>query len=144
MEDSAAVRPDAPVDGRGRPPLLVALAVLLLAETALVLALVVWELVGLLTSRPDSYATAIALLVLGVVAVAWGLATGIATLRAQGWIRASAVTWQVLQLAVAVGCFQGLYARPDIGWALLLPALAGILLAVSRPVVRATTRPAAE
>lgn len=124
-----------------RPPLLIALAALLFAETALVLALVVWELVGLLTARPDSYASAIALFVLGIITVGWGLATGIATLHGRGWIRASVVTWQVLQLAVAVGCFQGLYARPDLGWALLIPAVAGILLAVSKPVVQATSPP---
>jgi len=141
VDDSPAVHPgDASSSRPARPAALLALAVLLFAETAVVLALVAWELLELFTARPDSYATAFALLALGVIAVGWGLATGLAALRSRGWIRASAVTWQVLQLAVAVGCFQGLYARPDVGWALLLPAIAGILLAVSKPVVRATSR----
>jgi hypothetical protein len=50
------------------------------------------------------------------------------------------VTIQILQIAVAVGSFQGLYARPDLGWALLVPALAGIVLVLTPQVVKATTR----
>jgi hypothetical protein len=68
------------------------------------------------------------------------VATFVGLLRRRSWARASALTIQILQLAVAVGCFQGLFARPDLGWALLAPAVVAAVLAVSPPVVRATAR----
>ncbi len=37
------------------------------------------------------------------------------------WMRGAIVVWQVLQLAIAIGSFQGLFARPDIGWLLVDP-----------------------
>jgi hypothetical protein len=46
----------------------------------------------------------------------------------------------VLQIAVAIGCFQGLFARPDIGWALLVPAVLALVLLFTPPVVAATAR----
>lgn len=123
-----------------RPPLLVALAVILGLESALVTALAVWLLVDLLTIVPESFATAIAIFVLTALAAAWAIATlvGILTLRA--WARASTVTIQILMLAVAVGSFQGLVARPDLGWGLLVPAVAAVVLAVVPSVVKATAR----
>lgn len=127
-------------DGHRRPPLLVALAVLLFLEALLVAGAAVWLLVELLTVTPESFTTAVAILVLVVIAAVWVVATAIGALRAQNWTRASAVTIQILQIAVAVGSFQGLYARPDLGWALLVPALVGIVLAVSPQVVKATAR----
>ena len=50
------------------------------------------------------------------------------------------MTIQILQIAVAVGCFQGLVARPDLGWALLIPAIVAGVLALTPSVVRATVR----
>jgi hypothetical protein len=123
-----------------RPPLLIALAVLLFLEAALVIALTVWLLVDLLTETPQSFASAVAIFVLVALAAVWVTGTAIAALRGRSWSRASAVTIQILQIAVAVGSFQGIFARPDLGWALLVPALVGVVLALSPQVVRATTR----
>jgi hypothetical protein len=122
------------------PRLVIALAVLLFIEAAGAIALVVWLAFELAAAGPESYASGIALLVLAVLAAVWIVFTAISTLRLKSWVRASAVTWQVLQIAVGIGSFQGLYARPDLGWALLVPALLGIGLALSPSVVRATTR----
>jgi hypothetical protein len=124
----------------GHPPLLIALAVLLFAEAALLGAVVIWLVVELVAARPTSYLSAVAILVLVALSAAWVLATAIGTLRGRSWIRGSAVTWQVMQIAIAAGCFQGLYARPDLGWALLVPSIIGILLAISPQVVAATRR----
>lgn len=125
---------------RRLPGVLIFLAVILLAEAAVVTALAVWLLVELLTQTPASYATAVAMLVLVVLAAVWIVVTAVGALRARGWARASAVTIQILQIAVAVGCFQGLYARPDVGWALLVPAVVAAVIAFLPQVVRATTR----
>ena len=50
------------------------------------------------------------------------------------------MTWQLVQVFVAIGCFQGLYARPDLGWALLIPSVLVIVLLFTRSVLEATSR----
>jgi hypothetical protein len=128
------------VTGSRRHPLLVALAVIVFAECALMGAAAVYLIVELLVDVPTSFASAIALTVLVVIAAVWLAVIGVNTLRGAPWVRGAIVTWQILQIAVAVGAFQGLFARPDIGWALLIPAIAALLLLFTRPVVSATTR----
>lgn len=123
-----------------RPPALLALAVILFLEAALVTALAVWLLIDLLTLTPEYLTTAIAIFVLTALAAVWVIVTAAGILRRRAWARASTVTIQILQIAVAVGCFQGLVARPDLGWALLIPALVAGVLALTPSVVRATVR----
>lgn len=123
-----------------RPPALLALAVILFLEAALVTALAVWLLIDLLTLTPEYLTTAIAIFVLTALAAVWVIVTAAGILRRRAWARASTLTIQILQIAVAVGCFQGLVARPDLGWALLIPALVAGVLALTPSVVRATVR----
>ncbi len=125
---------------QGRPALLLVLAIIVGLEAVLVTGLAVWLLIELLTQRPESYPSAIAITVLGFLAAAWAIATFAGLIRRRSWARASALTIQILQLAIAVGCFQGLFARPDLGWALLVPAVVAGILAISPAVVRATGR----
>jgi hypothetical protein len=66
--------------------------------------------------------------------------TGIGVLRGRPWVRGAVVVWQILQMAVAVGSFQGMFARPDIGWLLLAPAIVALGLVFTKPVVEATAR----
>lgn len=124
-----------------RPRALLVLAALLAAEALLVWAAAAWLVVELLTATPSSPAGAVAILVLVVVAAVWVSAIAWGALRARSWIRGAALTWQLVQIFVAIGCFQGLYARVDLGWALLLPSLAVIVLLFT-PRVLAATRPA--
>lgn len=126
--------------GSRRPALLTVLIVVVALEALLVLALAVWLLIDLLTLRPASYPSAVAITVLAFLTAAWVIATVVGLIRRGGWARASTVTIQILQLAVAVGCFQGLYARPDLGWALLVPAVVAGVLAVMPSVAQATAR----
>jgi hypothetical protein len=127
-------------DSTSRPPALLVLAVILFLESALVTGLAAWLLIELLTVTPESFTTAVAILVLTLLAAIWVIVTAVGILRRRSWARASAVTIQILQIAVAVGCFQGLVARPDLGWALLVPALVAGVLALLPSVVRATVR----
>nr|WP_218875220.1 hypothetical protein [Leifsonia naganoensis] len=117
-----------------------ALAVILFLEAALVTGLAVWLLIDLLTLTPEYLTTAIAIFVLTALAAIWVIVTAVGILRKRAWARASTVTIQILQIAVAVGCFQGLVARPDLGWALLIPAIVAGVLALTPSVVRATVR----
>ncbi|MFP3671023.1 hypothetical protein SB717_38725, partial [Priestia sp. SIMBA_032] len=65
----------APAAATSRPAFLVALTVLLALEALLVLALAVWLLIDLLTVRPVSYPSAVAITVLAFLAAAWVIAT---------------------------------------------------------------------
>ncbi|SDH19815.1 hypothetical protein SAMN04515691_2819 [Leifsonia sp. 98AMF] len=133
--------PEAATERRpSRPPLLTVLTVILALETVLVVGVACWLVYELLTQKPESYPSAVAIAVLVLLAAAWLIATLVGILRLRSWARASALTIQILQLAVAIGCFQGFYARPDVGWALLVPAVVAGVLAVSPAVVRATAR----
>jgi hypothetical protein len=128
------------VDEPRRHPLLIILAILVFAECALMSIAAVYLVVELLIDVPTSFASAIALTVLVIIAAVWLAVIGVNTLRGASWVRGAIVTWQVLQIAVAVGAFQGVFARPDIGWALLIPSLAVLVLLFTRPVLAATAR----
>jgi hypothetical protein len=123
-----------------RPAALIVLAVIVFAEFLMMAAAVVYLVWELLVDVPVSYASGVALLVLGVIAAAWLAVLVVNILRAAPWVRAGVIVWQVLQIAVAVGLFQGESARPDVALALLVPALIAIGLALSKPMAVATNR----
>jgi hypothetical protein len=103
-------------------------AVILILETLAVVAisgLLGWELA---TSTPDSMASAIGLLVMVLLAAAWIGFTTVSFIRGAASSRGSALVWQVLQASLGIASNQGLFARPDIGGALLVPALVVIAL----------------
>jgi hypothetical protein len=134
-------KPSVTGGGSGRRhPLVIVLATLLFLECAMLAAATVYLIVELATTRPDSYASAVAIFVLTGFAAIWLGFMGTHTLQGKSWIRAGAVTWQVLQIAVGIGSFQGMFARPDIGWLLIVPAIAVLVLLFTPPVVAATRR----
>lgn len=120
---------------------LVVVSVLLFFEAAAMIALVIWLVIDLFSLEPSSYATAIALLVLVAIGAIWVVTVALGSLRQAPWARAAAIVWQILQVSIAVGAFQGLFARPDVGWALLVPAITVIGLLLWAPVRLAYTRP---
>jgi hypothetical protein len=128
------------VSERTRSRQVIVLSALIFLEAALVVGATAFLIFELVTVTPDSLASALALTVLTALAAAWVIAIGIGMLRGRAWSRGAAIVWQVLQIAVAVGAFQGSFARPEVGWLLLLPALAALVLLFSRPVVEATRR----
>ncbi len=125
---------------RTKSPQVIVLSTLIFLEAALVVGATAFLVFELVTATPDSLASALALTVLTALAAVWVTAIAIGVLRGRPWSRGAAIVWQVLQIAVAVGAFQGSFARAEIGWLLLLPALAALVLLFSRPVVEATRR----
>lgn len=119
---------------------LVTVSVLLFAEATALAAITAWLIVDLVVLQPSSFATAVALIVIAALAAAWVAAIAVASVRRAPWSRAAAIVWQVLQLSIAVGAFQGLFARPDIGWALLIPSFTVIGLLLWPPVRAAYAR----
>ena len=120
-----------------RHPLVVALACLIFAECALISVATIYLVIEIITATPASFPSAVALTVLTAIAAIWlgVIATNI--LRGRAWTRSASIVWQVLQLAVAVGAFQGYFARSDIGWALLVPSVVVLVLVFTPPVVAA-------
>ncbi len=125
-----------------RPVLLIILGLLLLAESFVVLGVGVWQVAQLLQAPPEVYASAIALIVLVLAAGLWVLVTAIGVFRMRPWTRGAALTWQVLQVIVAICCFQGIFASPDAGWPLLIAGVLGVALLLAPSVVAVTRREA--
>jgi hypothetical protein len=128
-------RPTSGASGRFR-----LLVVLLVAEAVLLWILVGWQVYELIVSQAASLASGIALIVLNLVAAAWVSAIAIFAAKGRSWVRGAALSWQLLQVAVAVGAFQGVYARPDVGWALLIPSLVVIALLLIPGVLPSSDR----
>ena len=120
--------------------MVVALAVIVAAECVLMAVASAYLISELLTATPTSFASAIALTALCIGATVWLALIVVHVLRGSPWVRGATVVWQVLQIAVAVGAFQGFFARPDIGWLLLVPAIVVLVLLFTPPVVAATSR----
>ncbi|WP_423918308.1 hypothetical protein ACPEEZ_10155 [Frigoribacterium sp. 2-23] len=124
---------------RRRPAPVWALVAIVTAEFLVLLAAVIFLVVELLIARPDSYASAVAVLVLTVIACAWVGAIVVGVLRGRAWSRAGAITWQVLQIAVGFGSFGGAFANIPLGWWLIAPAVLVIVLLFVPSVVAVTS-----
>ena len=98
-------------------------------------------IVDILTLPAASIASAIALTVLVAVGAAFELAVAVGTVRRQPWVRGGAVIWQLVQLAIALGAFQGAYAQPAIGWAILVPSVVVLILLFTPSVMAVLRRP---
>jgi len=122
-----------------RHPFVLALVVILFAECALLAVATVYLIVELFVATPNSLVSALALLVLTAIAAIWLVFIAVNVLRGRAWTRGAAIVVQVLQGAVAIGCFQGLLAQPTIGWLLLIPALIALFLLFTPPVVAAVS-----
>jgi hypothetical protein len=120
-----------------RPALLWLLIVLLGVEFVGVAALAIVLLVETLTAPSSIIGGGIALTVIGIIAAAWLGAIVVGALRGQSWVRAAAIVWQVLQVAIGVGALQGQLAQPVWGWPLIVVAAVVLLLLFTTPVVAA-------
>jgi hypothetical protein len=127
-------------DQAGRHPYVRALTVLLGAEALLMLGLSAWFLFELLAATPSSFTSALAIFVILLIATAFVVALAVGLIRRQTWIRGGAVTWQLIQIAVAIGAFQGIFAQPGIGWLLLIPSIVVLVLLFTKPVIAVTRR----
>ena len=132
--------PDDQFVPRGRPAALLVLIVVVGLEFLAMAAVTVFLLVELLTAPAASVASAIALLVLAVLATLWLGAMVVGLRRGRAWVRSGVVVWQVLQGALAIGAFQGVFRVPAVGWALLVPALLAITLVLSKSVTAVLAR----
>ncbi len=131
--------PDGPAPVR-RPAALFFLTGILAAEALVVWAVVAWLVYEMLTETPATLGGAIVITAIAALDPLWVSAIAINTPRHRPWIRAAAITWQLVQGAIAIGFLQGADARPDLAWALLLPSILVFVLLFRRDVIAATTR----
>jgi hypothetical protein len=117
-----------------RPALLWLLIALLTAEFLLMAIVSVVLAVQVAASQADSLAAGLAILVLALVSTVWLGFIAVAAFKGRAWMRGASIVWQVIMFAVGIGCFQGLTATSAIGWALVVPAVAIVVLLVSKPV----------
>lgn len=78
--------------------------------------------------------TMIALTVMIFGCAVWVAATTRGLAKTQPWARSSSVFIQTALLAIAYYSFQGETARPDIGWALIVPAAISLALLFTKPL----------
>lgn len=121
-----------------RPPFFWGLAAMLTIELAAVATVAVVLLIDLVLFEATSLATALALIVVVLIATGWMAATVVGLLRGQAWVRASAIVWQVLQFAIGLGALQGTFAQPAWGWPIIAVSVVTFLLLFAPSVVRAT------
>ena len=125
---------DQPAAGAASPGTLWLLVFIVAAEAIALVTACGWLVFELVVDRPSSLATGVALTVLVAITALWVSATAIGLARRQSWSRGSALTWQILQIALSFGAVQGQFAQPVIAAALMLPGLIAIGLIVSRGV----------
>lgn len=121
-----------------RRPQVVILLILLFVELVLVGAAAVYLVIELLIDTPQSLPSAIAILVLTVLAAVWLATIILHTMRGRSWTRGATVVWQVLQASIGFGAMQGLFPRPDLGWPLIILSLVVLGLLFTKPVMAAT------
>ncbi|KQO62134.1 hypothetical protein [Curtobacterium sp. Leaf261] len=117
------------------------LTVVVALEFLAVAAITVVLLVDLLVAPPAVLVNGLALIVLAAIAALWLGAMVVGLLRGRPWVRSGIIVWQILQIAIAVGAFQGVFREPAIGWALLAPALVALALVFSKSVTTLLARP---
>jgi hypothetical protein len=118
-----------------RSPAVFIVAFVLVAETLVLLGLSGYLVYQLAVNSPDSIASAVGLVMIAIVATAWIAITAIGFVQGKSFARGSALVWQVLQGAVGLASNQGLFARPDIGSGLFVPALVVLALLLFSPAV---------
>ena len=118
-----------------KAPAVLVVALILVAETLVLSGLSGFLLYQLAVDSPDSIASAVGLVVITLAATAWIALTAIGFFQGKSFARGSAVVWQVLQGAVGLASNQGLFARPDIGSGLFVPALIALALVLFSPAV---------
>ena len=126
--------------GRQAPLPLKLLAGVLFLEGAGMGVLSGYLLVEFFAGAGGNIGGALALIAISVFFSVSLVAMGVAALRRRPWVRAAGLTWQLVQIAVAAGSFQGLFAQPEIGWLLLAPAALATVLLFAPSVVAATRR----
>mgnify|MGYP003151470998 CR=1 FL=1 len=115
-----------------RTPLVILLVTILALESVFLAVVTVVLTIELVGQQADFPVTALALV--GLVAMTAGV------WRARAWTRGSILVYHFLQLAIGVGSLQGFVPRPDIASWIIIPSVAGIVLALTPTITEYLSR----
>ncbi|GAA3767932.1 hypothetical protein GCM10022240_20450 [Microbacterium kribbense] len=101
--------------------------VILGLEAAGVLVLAIWQVLELMAGAAEWLASALALIVLTLIAAAAVAAFAVGVARDVSWGRSGGIVTQLLIVAVAIGAATGAYAHPLIGLALAAVAVVALI-----------------
>lgn len=121
-------------EGEQAPPQLIALTWLVFAEAAVLAGAAGFLTFELFSADAQDLRSALALTISTAIFAVGVIVLGIGLQRRWARIRGGVLLWQLLQVACAIGAFQGLLGPDWIGWLLFVPAVAGIWLLFTKPV----------
>lgn len=122
-----------------RPVTVNVLAAVLSFEAAILAAVTVFLVVETAAQEAEFLASSLALAGLALLGAVLLALVAVSTLRLRSWVRGAAITWQIMQLAVAWVFLQGDIAVWA-GWALVAVSLIGLVAAVHPATGRALHR----
>ena len=119
--------------------LVILLAALVVIEALILLIATVWMITRFFFEPANNVAGAALLAGITAIITVWLGWTAVSAYREQPWVRGSIVTWQILQVSVSVGIFQGFFSQPGLSgelneptvilaWGLLTLAIAAFIL----------------
>lgn len=117
-----------PAELEKRPATAWLIAVIVGLQAAAWAALGIWVGFLLIAGASTFLATALFELVLIGAAAVWMVATMFGILSLRPWSRASLIAIEVLQVGAAVAAFQGFLVVTWLGWVILVPAIAAVVL----------------
>ncbi|MBF4552191.1 hypothetical protein [Pseudoclavibacter sp. VKM Ac-2888] len=122
-----------------RPKTVLLLAGVLGLEAAILAAATVFLVIETAAQEAEFLASSLALAGLSLLGAVLLALVAVSTLRLRSWVRGAAITWQIMQLAVAWVFLQGDIAV-WVGWALTAVSLVGVVAAVHPATGRALHR----
>ncbi|PPF45892.1 hypothetical protein C5B85_04290 [Pseudoclavibacter sp. AY1F1] len=122
-----------------RPVTVILLAGVLIFEAAILAAATVFLIVETAAQQAEFLASSLALAGLALLGAVLLALVAVSIIRLRSWVRGAAITWQIMQLAVAWVFLQGDIAV-WVGWALVAVSLLGIVAAVHPATARALRR----
>lgn len=125
-------------NGTNRPAGVTVIAVILLCEAAVLLAVAGWFAFGLMTSTPASLGGALFMLVLLLLFAGWLLVVAHFFFRGYRWTRSAALVFQLFAIVIAVPTLTG--GVIWVGLLMLVPAVVVVHQLFTRPVVAYTSR----
>jgi len=109
------------------------LAIIVFAEAVAILGVGVWWVVTSLGSDGRDLAAGLFFAACLVGLAFFLLQAGRGVLDGRSWSRAAVVLWQILQIGIAVGTFNGAEGPVPLALAMFLPALVALIIVFRRP-----------
>lgn len=120
-------------DGADRPREATALAILLLLEAAGMLVLAGWLVFEAIVLDRTQLGATLFLAALAAGSAFFLLQAGRGVLDGRSWSRSATVVWQVLQVGIAVGTYNGAEGPVPLALALFVPAVVALVLVFRKP-----------